>query len=169
MSDYIKNQNTVGGLVSWTVCLINVSVDGKAGFEIADFTDASLGVIGAGIKRDSAQYTDGGNACDLHTLTSKDHEYFDYSTNQMEAVEKYKDEGKEATEIRTLTREREKGLLILYPIGDVEPLTRVDVKKDYKTPFGFAIVFPNRQGKGDIKSYHINDIAVERKNNDFDA
>lgn len=38
-----------------------------------------------------------------------------------------------------------------------------------KTPFGFAVVFPDRQGQGNIKSYHVNDIAVENKSYDFDA
>lgn len=163
MSDYIKNQNLYGGVTSWTVCLLNIDVEGKSGFEIAGIS----GGIGAGIKREAV--TDGENICDLHTLTSKDHEYFDYSSSMIKAVESYRNEGKKAPEIRKLTRKRENGLLVLYPIGDVKPLTNDRVAKGHKTPFGFAVVFPDRQGQGDIKSYHINDIAVERKSYDFDA
>jgi hypothetical protein len=163
MSDYIKNQNDHGGLIKWTVCLLDIEAKGKARFKIADIS----GDIGAGISR--KEVTDGEITCDLHTLTSKDHEYLDYSEKYMNEVNTYKSNGKEAQEIRSLTRDRESGLLILYPIGDVEPLTNETVMKGHKTPFGFAVVFPDRKNQGDIKSYRMNEIAVERKSYDFDT
>jgi hypothetical protein len=165
MSDYIKNQITVGGVTEWTVCLINVTVPGKDGFRIANLPNE----IGAGIKRENGQCTEGEAICDLHTLTSKDHEYLDYTKDQMTRVHSMQNDDKSAEEIRKVTRDRDKGLLILYPIGDVESMTCSAIKGDHKTPFAFAIVFPDRKGLGNIKSYRINDIAVERKSNDFDV
>ncbi len=35
--------------------------------------------------------------------------------------------------------------------------------------FAVAVVFPDRKGQGDIKSYHVNDIAVENSSYDFDT
>lgn len=74
-----------------------------------------------------------------------------------------------AEQIRRKTRDRKQGLLLLYPIGNVEPITKEMDKKNSKTPFAIAVVFPDRCGQGNIKSYHINDIALENKSYDFDA
>lgn len=161
MADYIEDQNRFGGVTNWTVCLINESHSGKDNFEIAEMT------IGAGIDR--KRFIEGDRTCDIKTLTSVGHEYLDYDIKTIERVNELKSQNKSSDEIRRLTRDRRNGLLILYPIGNVKPLTVEKESKGAKQPFGFAIVFPDRQGYGDIKSYHINDIAVEMKNNDFDA
>ena len=58
---------------------------------------------------------------------------------------------------------------MLYPIGNVGPITEEMDRNNSKTPFAVAVVFPDRKGKGNIKSYHVNDIAVENKSYDFDA
>ena len=162
MSDYIINQNKYNGLTSWTVCLINVSLD-KPSFKIAGLS------VGAGIRRDKAESTEGEGTCDVHVLTSDGHEYLDYTEEEKAKVAILKAQGMKNPELRKAIRKREDGLLILYPIGDVEPLTKAEIKGSHKTPFGFAIVFPDRKGFGDIKSYRVNDIAVERKSYDFDA
>lgn len=52
--------------------------------------------------------------------------------------------------------------MILYPIGDAGQLTAL--KGNHKPPFGFAAVFPDRNGKGNLKSYRMNDIALEKDN-----
>jgi hypothetical protein len=163
MADYIANQNECQGLTNWTVCLINVKIITKPPIKIAGLS------IGAGVHRDSAECTDGGSVCDVHVLTSDGHEYLDYTTTQFNKLDELKNQGKHNPDLRKGTRNRKDGLLILYPLGDVEPLTRVDVIKGHKTPFGFAIVFPDRQDQGTIKSYRINNIAVEKKSYDFDA
>lgn len=162
MADYIKDQTLAGGLTSWTVCLINYKAEGRKPFCIADLKD-----VGAGLTRANAQYTDGEETCDIHTLLSKDQEYLDYESNQ--EFRKMQSDGARAEEIRKKTRSRKNGLLLLYPIGNVGPLTEEMDRTGSKTPFGFAVVFPDRQGKGNIKSYHVNDIAVENKSYDFDA
>jgi hypothetical protein len=162
MADYINNQNKYNGLTDWTICLINNELD-IPGFEIANLK------VGAGIYRSKAELTDGDTVCDIHVLTSDGHEYLDYSDELKKKIVILKSNGMRNPELRQKTRDKEKGLLILYPIGDVEPLTKPEIKGNHKTPFGFAIVFPDRKGYGDIKSYRINDIAVERKSYDFDA
>ena len=164
MSDYIKDQISVGGLTSWTVCLFNYRDSGKPSFNIANLKD-----IGAGLTREKLEYTDGETACDLHTLTSKDQEYMDMSVEEKKDIELYRKQGLDAKEIRKKIRKRENGLLLLYPIGNVEPLTREMEKKHSKPPFAIAVVFPDRCNLGNIKSYRVNDIAVENGKDDFDA
>ena len=52
----------------------------------------------------------------------------------------------------------------MYPIADAGELTKA---KTDKTPFGFAVVFPDRQGKGELQTYRMTDIAVEKDNDEF--
>lgn len=162
MSDYIRDQISVGGLTQWTVCLINYSAKNRKTFSIANLND-----VGAGLTREKLQFTDGDRSCDLHTLLSKDQEYMDYKHEYL--FRDLQKQGIRAEEIRRRTRNRKQGLLLLYPIGNVEPITKEMDKKNSKTPFAIAVVFPDRCGKGNIKSYHINDIALENKSYDFDA
>ncbi len=159
MADYIRNQNKCGGLTNWTVCLINVGSGAK--FSIANLE------IGSGIERERG-ITQGDRFCSIHTMTSAGHEYLDYTQEQLDQVEKIKnlhnsgDEKTLAEYIRKSTRLRENGLLILYPIGRAGSLTKA--KGVHKTPFGFAVVFPHRQGLGDLQSYRVTEIAIEREN-----
>ena len=162
MSDYIRDQVSVGGLTHWTVCLINYTAQNRKSFSIANLKE-----IGAGLTREKLQYTDGDTSCDLHTLLSKDQEYMDYKDDGV--FKKLQKQGMRAEQIRRKTRDRKHGLLLLYPIGNVEPITKEMDKKNSKTPFAIAVVFPDRCGQGNIKSYHINDIALENKSYDFDA
>lgn len=162
MSDYIRDQVSVGGLTHWTVCLINYSAKNRKPFSIAKLKN-----VGAGLTRENLQFTDGDTSCDLHTLLSKDQEYMDYKDEEI--FRKLQKQGMRAEEIRRKTRDRKQGLLLLYPIGNVKPITQEMDKKNSKTPFAIAVVFPDRRSQGNIKSYHINDIALENKNYDFDA
>ena len=82
--------------------------------------------------------------------------------------EKYKNDPsvtKVNEKIRKETRPFEKGLLLLYPIADAGELTKQ--RGLHKPPFGFAAVFPDRNGKGNLVSYRMNDIALEKDNNEF--
>ena len=105
-------------------------------------------------------------------MTSAGHEYFDYSQALLDDVaalhDHYKDDDsvtKVNEIIRGKTRPFEKGLLLLYPIANAGELTKQ--KGSHKTPFGFAAVFPDRQGKGNLQSYRMNDIALEKDNDEF--
>ena len=67
--------------------------------------------------------------------------------------------------LRRDTRPFEKGFLLLYPIADAGDLTAK--KGEHQTPFGFAVVFPDRKGKGNLKSYRMTDVAWENDNDEF--
>ena len=169
MADYIRTMNAdgIGGVKSWTVCLINVSGHGIP-FDIADLKDVGGGIYrkeGSGV--DSCEST-----CSIHTMTSADHEYLDYDKTTYDRVrelkEKYKNDPfktKINEIIRRETRPFSNGLLILYPIGDAGDLTAK--QGGHKPPFGFAAVFPDRKGKGNLKSYRMNDIALEKDSDEF--
>lgn len=160
MADYISNQNKCGGLILWTVCLINV---GKG----ENFSINGL-IVNSGIERSDKTVIESKKICSIKTMTSKEHEYLDYTQEQLDKVSKLKKLNKKQNNltlteyIRKETRPRNKGFLILYPIGKAGSLTAN--KKKHKTPFGFAIVFPHRQGYGELQSYRITDIAIERDN-----
>ena len=168
MADYIRTMATpgIGGVKSWTVCLINIS-NGQP-FEIAGLED-----VGGGIRRNEGYGVDSSaTTCSIHTMTSADHEYFDYTQAQLEEVdalrEKYKNDPsitKVNEKIRRETRPFEKGLLLLYPIAEAGELTKQ--RGLHKPPFGFAAVFPDRKGKGNLVSYRMNEIALEKDNNEF--
>ena len=168
MADYIRTMATpgIGGVKNWTVCLINIS-NGQP-FEIAGLEN-----IGGGIRRNEGYGVDSSaTTCSIHTMTSADHEYFDYTQAQLEEVdalrEKYKNDPsitKVNEKIRRETRPFEKGLLLLYPIAEAGELTKQ--RGLHKPPFGFAAVFPDRKGKGNLVSYRMNEIALEKDNNEF--
>lgn len=169
MADYVRtmNANGIGGIKSWTVCLINISGNGKS-FDIADLKN-----VGGGIYRKEGSGVDSGETtCSIHTMTSADHEYLDYNAaaynKAVKLREKYKKDpaaAKVSEIIRRETRPFSNGLLILYPIGDAGKLTAE--QGEHKTPFGFTAVFPDRRGKGDLKSYRMNDIALKDDNDEF--
>lgn len=167
MADYVRTLNAdgIGGVKNWTVCLINIE-NGEP-FDIAGIK------VGGGIYREESHGVSSyDTTCSIHTMTSAGHEYFDYTQALLDDVsglrEQYKDDDavtKVNELIRKNTRPFEKGLLLLYPIADAGELTKR--KGSHKTPFGFAAVFPDRQGKGNLQSYRMNDIALEKDNDEF--
>ena len=169
MADYIRAMNAdgIGGVKSWMVCLINIDGHGKP-FDIADLKN-----VGGGIYRKEGSGVDSyETTCSIHTMTSADHEYLDYTKELYDNVqrlkEKYKNDRSQIKVneiIRRETRPFSDGLLILYPIGDAGALTAR--QGDHKPPFGFAAVFPDRKGKGNLKSYRMNDIALEKDSDEF--
>lgn len=169
MSDYIRAMNAdgIGGIKKWTVCLMNVSGNAES------FSIAGIENVGGGILRTEGQgVVSYDTTCSIHTMTSADHEYFDYSRSEYDTVLKLKETYKQDPSISSInekirreTRNFEKGLLLLYPIANAGKLT--SEKGEHATPFGFAVVFPDRQGKGKLKSYRMNDIALENDNNEF--
>jgi len=167
MAEYVREMNRVGGLTDWTICLINIRQEGKGDFQIAGLS------VGAGIYRKEGSGVDSkaGNMVSIHTMTSAGHEYYDYTKKLDREREKIKErlesEGKRgiSERVRSATREFSKGLLLLYPIADAGKLR--ESMAGHKTPFGFASVFPDRQGKGQLRSYRLNEIAVERDNDEL--
>ncbi len=155
MADYIRSQLKVGGLTNWNVCLLNVNYNDKTSFSIGGIKG-----VGKGIKRTTTEYSSDDNVCDLHTLLSKDHEYLDYSMSLMKKVNSEYSNAS-STKIRQMTRDRSNGLLLIYPLGDIKPIEDLQKKTKCRKAFAFAVVFPDRQGKGEIHSYRINEIAMQ--------
>lgn len=167
MADYVQEMNKVEGATDWTVCLINMKREGKPDIEIAGRT------IGAGIFRQEGAgvNSNAGSTVSIHTMTSEGHEYFDYSIEELAIKEQMYNQLKAqgvrgiAERVRRQTRGFKKGLLLLYPIADAGNLTK-DID-GHKTPFGFAAVFPDRKGKGDLKIYRANEVAMEKDNDEL--
>lgn len=168
MAQYIRDMNKVGGVTDWTVCLINVNSDGKPSFQIGGLT------VGAGIFRQEGRGVKSqGATVSIHTMTSEGHEYYDYTLDQInqkdELTRQYQANGTSEKRLRKLlrknTRPYEKGLLLLYPIANAGELTHR--KGEHQTPFGFAVVFPDRNGQGELKSYRMTDVAWENDNDEF--
>lgn len=168
MADYIRTMNHVGGATNWTVCLINISRPDQPAFNIADVKN-----VGAGIFREEGHgVTSFETTCSIHTMTSAGHEYYDYKMSELEEAETIKEKAGERRYdetvneyIRKKTRDFKNGLLLLYPIADAGDLTKN--KDDHKTPFGFAAVFPDRNGLGNLQPYRMTDIAREKENDEF--
>lgn len=168
MAQYIQDMNQVGGLLNWTVCLINMERENLPSICIGNH------IIGAGIYRQEGHgVTSQGDTVSINTMMSEGHEYYDYTQEQLDKKEllskHYLNNGTGGKYLRELlrkeTRPYERGLLLLYPIADAGALTAK--KGEHRTPFGFAVVFPDRKGKGNLKSYRITDIAWEQDNDEF--
>lgn len=163
ISNYIKNQLKYGGLINWTVCLVNI---GEKQIKIADKT------IGQGITRSDSGciYHEDKNVCSLQTLTSKDHEYLDFTLEEKEKADRIRKNKKSISDkninryIRSQVRKRENGLLIIYPIDCFDEKKEGTYKLkigdgNHSTPIGLAIVFPDNKEYGELVSYTLNPIA----------
>jgi hypothetical protein len=82
------NADGIGGVKSWTVCLINM--DNGEKFDIADLQ----GVGGGILRREGTGVDFSATTASIHTMTSADHEYMDYDNDTykrvLELKEKYK-------------------------------------------------------------------------------
>ena len=68
-----------------------------------------------------------------------------------------------AREVRRKFRNFRHGFLLLYPIESAAK----DIKtQNNKAPYAFAVVFPDRKGKGNLKSYKLNEVAMEMNDDD---
>ncbi|NFM45370.1 hypothetical protein FDB72_04290 [Clostridium botulinum] len=162
MADYIEDQMKNGGLLRWTVCLLNLG-DENNKIEFSNVSVAS-GMMRKNIIKVNEEF------CSIQTLTSEDVQFYDFSKEDMlkkeEEAEKFKKNGKKMSNdyVRKVIRNREEGLLVICPIdtnkGNGKLL--IDKKKeDHKVPIGIAIAFPHNKDIGNIKSYRINDIGLK--------
>lgn len=165
MADYVQEMNRIGGVTNWTVCLINMQQPNKPEFIIDNLN------VGAGIYREEDHGVDSraGSTVSIHTMTSEGHEYYDYTRDELVRKDRLKNQmhGEQglSEKIRRVTRPFTKGLLLLYPIADAGLLTQKNT--GHKTPFGYAVVFPDRKGKGNLKAYRANDVAMEKDNDEL--
>lgn len=169
MAEYVREMMKVGGVTAWTVCLMNFKRDDKPPFSIAGFDAVGAGIFRAVDRGVQNQ----GDTVSIHTMTSEGHEFYDFTDDQIkrkdtreaELKAQNKNDKRRSEILRSEIRDQKQGFLLLYPIAEAGDLT--EKKGDHKTPFGFAAVFPDRKGKGDLKTYRMNDIAMENDSDEF--
>ena len=172
IADYIREMNKYNGLTDWTVCLCG---NDKKQAPTLIATNSKYGPIEvSGITRNTEdlrtkkEISDkiSGTTRDLHVLTSGGDEELDYTEEQHEIAVSLKEKLKSqirdkqalAREVRRQVREFDHGFLLLYPIE----WAANDLKAyDKKAPYAFAVVFPDRGNKGNLKSYKLNEDAME--------
>ncbi len=166
IADYIREMMKYSGLTEWTICLAGIG--GEPTSMIA--TDSKWPISVHGIVRNKEHDDDyakaGGLTRDLHVLISAGDEELDYDRKTVEEAkrirEKLQKENKNnaavARAIRGKLRAFEHGFLLLYPIERAAD----DLKTEQnRAPYAFAVVFPDRRGYGNLKSYKLNEVAVE--------
>lgn len=164
IADYIREMNRHGGLIDWTVCLAGTS--GTPTSIIATESQWPIKVHGVERNKDGGPTEYGKTTRDIHVLISNGDEQLDFDKDTLLRAEALKAElegqgqTKQAlsTEVRKQIRNFNHGFLILYPIEKAA----TDIKtKNNKAPYGFAAVFPDRKDIGNLKSYRLNEVAVE--------
>lgn len=168
IADYIREMMKYNGLTDWTICLCGTDNNVKP-TQIA--TESSMGPIEVcGIVRNKDRKDEdiysSDNTVDLHVLTSGGDEELDYTDKQKETAIKLREQLSKKTnnkqainrEVRRQIRDFNHGFLLLYPIDSAAH----DLKaKDNKAPYAFAVVFPDRGDKGNLKTYKLNEVAME--------
>jgi hypothetical protein len=158
LAKYIEKRAEENELLNWTVVLINV------GDERHDFADLEFG-LGDGVHREGIQSDGRSELTSIKTLTSSDHEFFDYNQEQYKAAKKILEEEKEkrnkkaASKLARSLRDPRQGLLILYPLkhGRINQYTFLCGNK----PFGFAISFPESNSRDTEVDYVVNSSLAE--------
>ena len=163
IAEYIDAMNRCGGVMDWTICLADIK--GERQSWIA--TNSAKPIEVHGIQRNNKQGARVNQITrDLHVLISAGDEELDLSESdkrkadeirKIAAVE-VKKKAVLAKKVRANVRNFNHGFLLLYPI-----LKAADdiVTKDDKAPYAFAVVFPDRKDKGELKCYRLNEVAVE--------
>lgn len=167
IADYIREMNNCGGTTDWTVCLAGVG--GQPTSMIATDSAWPIGVHGVERNKTKNREKDidvNDITRDLHVLTSAGDEELDLSDAEKTKADDYRAQliqgGRRGQAVSTAVRKKVRsfkhGFLLLYPIEKAAP----DLKtENNKAPYAFAVVFPDRNGKGNLKSYKLNEVAVE--------
>lgn len=166
IADYIREMLKHNGLTDWTICLAGTG--GEPTSVIATGSEWPIKVRGVVRNRDKdAEYARYDKVTrDLHVLTSAGDEELDYDQKTYEKAEMLREELKQTNlnnsvisqEVRSRLRCFNHGFLVLYPIE----IAAEDVRtENEKAPYAFAVVFPDRKEKGTLKSYKLNEVAME--------
>ncbi|WP_302610295.1 Z1 domain-containing protein [uncultured Mitsuokella sp.] len=166
IADYIREMLKYDGLKDWTICLAGTSEAPTS--KIATSSEWPISVHG--IIRNKDKTPDyavvDGVTRDIHVVVSGGDEELDFTGEVLNDAKKSRDERKKTTgnnsvvarEIRRKFRKFDHGFLLLYPIESAAK----DIKtQNGKAPYAFAVVFPDRKGKGNLKSYKLNEVAME--------
>ena len=165
IADYIREMNRYGGLTDWTICLADVKGDS---FVSKIATGSSWPISVNGIVRNNKRTDTEVDKItrDLHVITSEGDENLDLKESELEQAERLREKLKNdftnkqaiSKRVRSAIRQFNHGFLLLYPLRKAAKDIEV---KNGKTPYAFAVVFPDRKDKGNLKSYRLNEVAVE--------
>ena len=166
IADYIREMMRHNGLVDWTICL--AATGGDATSMIATGSEWPIPVHGIVRNKDKEEdYSRVDDVTrDIHVLTSAGDEELDYTETVRVEAELLREELKRinsnnsviAREVRSQKREFSHGFLLLYPIENAAN----DLKtENNKAPYAVAVVFPDRKEIGTLKSYKLNEVAME--------
>lgn len=164
IADYIREMNKCNGLTEWTVCLAGVGGDPTS--VIA--TNSMLPIDVHGIERNKKREIQDelSKTIDLHVLTSAGDEELDFTQEEKRRADVHRtalqQQGVKGFALSTAVREKVRdfrhGFLLLYPIEKAAPNLKTE---NQRAPYAFAAVFPDRQGKGTLKTYKLNEVAME--------
>ncbi len=172
IADYIREMQKHNGLTDWTICLCGTDKKNNPTLIATDSKFGPIEVNGIIRNRDAMNPENresivfDGTTRDLHALTSGGDEELDYTRMQHDRANELKKKLKQNTrdnqavarEVRRQVREFEHGFLLLYPIEWAAEDLKAYGKK---APYAFAVVFPDRGDKGNLKSYKLNEVAME--------
>ena len=164
--------NRCGGLVEWTVCLNGLSKNKKTEPYESIIANNSITVYGVLRNRENCEQEviSEEDYCDLGAIISGDDAELDFTESQSVRASEIRErlkgqadntDNKNTVISRTIRKEVrpfEHGFLILYPIGWAQSNLKTE---QGKAPYGFAVVFPDRQNKGKLQSYMFNQVAME--------
>lgn len=166
IADYIREMLKYGGLTDWTICLAGTSEAPTS--KIATSSEWPIpvhGIVRNKDKRPDYSVVDSVTR-DIHVVISGGDEEQDFTDKVLGEAKKSKEDWKKingnnsvvAREVRRKFRNFRHGFLLLYPIESAAK----DIKtQNNKAPYAFAVVFPDRKGKGNLKSYKLNEVAME--------
>lgn len=164
IADYIREMIKHNGLVDWTICLAGTSANATS--IIATGSEWPIHVHGIVRNKDGEYAVYDSITRDLHVLTSAGDEELDYDMDTLKEAEEMREELKKenpnnmviARKVRSAKRKFNHGFLLLYPIENAAD----DIKtENNKAPYAFAVVFPDRKEIGTLRSYKLNEVAME--------
>ncbi|WP_317302712.1 Z1 domain-containing protein [Acidaminococcus timonensis] len=165
IADYIREMNRYGGLTNWTICLADVNRDSIVS-KIATGSAFPIGIHGITRNNKGNNTVVNKNTRDLHVIISAGDDNLDLTQKELEQANQIRENLKNnikdnqviSKRIRSAIRQFDHGFLLLYPLKKVAKNIELT---NGKTPYGFAVVFPDRKDKGNLKSYRLNEVAVE--------
>lgn len=160
IADYIESMNKCGDLRDWTICLCA----GKGPKSSIIATHSEFGPLHIHghyrnmDKEDEDVTDDQMHTVDIGATISGEDKYIDLDKKTYKQVKLMREQKKSDPEIRREVRGRQNGLLLLYPIEKAASTLKTE---NGRAPYAFVIILPDREGRGELKSYRYNEVAIE--------
>lgn len=166
IADYIREMLKYNGLIDWTICLSGTSDTPTSAIATSSKWPISVHGIVRNMDNKTNDKPENDTTRDLHVLISSGDEELDYDGETLIRAEARREELKKVNsnnsvisqQLRKEMRKFEHGFLLLYPIekaaGDLKT-------ENGRAPYAVAVVFPDRNGRGKLQSYKLNEVAME--------